>query len=112
MDKYSIILSIPFGFVAKLRSNYWRCKIVSNLFLQEEDELARREISAEEIKSRQAELAKVKALMFYQQMKQHRINKIKSKAYRSIRKKQKLRRSVKITEILFIHNRFIIFLIN
>lgn len=62
--------------------------------LQEENELERRETSLEEIKARHAELAKVKALMFYQQIKQHRINKIKSKAYRSLRKKQKLRRNV------------------
>ena len=56
---------------------------------KEEDELGSRNFSIEEMKERQAELAKVKALMFYEQMKRHRLNKIKSKAYRRIRKRQK-----------------------
>jgi U3 small nucleolar RNA-associated protein 14 len=56
---------------------------------REEDELGSRNFSVEEMKERQAELAKVKALMFYEQMKRHRLNKIKSKAYRRIRKRQK-----------------------
>ena len=34
----------------------------------------------------------VKALMFYDQMKRHRLNKIKSKAYRTIRKRQRVRK--------------------
>ena len=58
---------------------------------RELDELGHRDVSMEEMKERQKELAKVKALLFYQQMKNHRINKIKSKAYRSIRKKAKQR---------------------
>lgn len=59
---------------------------------QKEVELLQaRNISLDEIKQRQADLAKVNALMFYEQMKRHRINKIKSKAYRSIRRKQKRR---------------------
>lgn len=56
---------------------------------REEDELGSRNFSIEEMRERQAELAKVKALMFYEQMKRHRLNKIKSKAYRRIRKRQK-----------------------
>ena len=56
---------------------------------REEDELGSRNFSIEEMKERQAELSKVKALMFYEQMKRHRLNKIKSKAYRRIRKRQK-----------------------
>jgi U3 small nucleolar RNA-associated protein 14 len=56
---------------------------------REEDELGSRNFSVEELKERQAELSKVKALMFYEQMKRHRLNKIKSKAYRRIRKRQK-----------------------
>ena len=56
---------------------------------REEDELGSRNFSEEEMKERQAELSKVKALMFYEQMKRHRLNKIKSKAYRRIRKRQK-----------------------
>ncbi len=57
----------------------------------ESDELGSRNISPEEVRERQAELAKVKALMFYEQMKRHRLNKIKSKAYRSIHKRQRNR---------------------
>jgi U3 small nucleolar RNA-associated protein 14 len=48
-------------------------------------------LTQEEIASRQAELSKAKSLLFYEQMKRHRINKIKSKAYRRIRKKQRER---------------------
>lgn len=33
----------------------------------------------EEVKERQAELSKMRALMFYQERKQHHMNKIKSK---------------------------------
>lgn len=43
----------------------------------------------EEIAARHAELAKVRALLFYEQMKRHRMNKIKSKAYRAIKRKQR-----------------------
>ena len=58
---------------------------------KEEDELQSRSISLQEMRERQAELAKVKALMFYKQMKRHRLNKIKSKAYRKIQKRKKFR---------------------
>ena len=40
----------------------------------------------------QAELAKTKALLFYEQMKRHRINKIKSKSFHRIKKRQRMRR--------------------
>lgn len=55
----------------------------------EEDELSAREFDPEEIKRRQAELAKVKALLFYEQLKRNRINKIKSKTYHRILKRKK-----------------------
>lgn len=58
---------------------------------REEELLRARDLSAEEMAQRQGELSKVRALLFYEQMKRHRINKIKSKAYRRIRKKQKER---------------------
>jgi U3 small nucleolar RNA-associated protein 14 len=57
----------------------------------EEDELSAREFDPEEIKRRQAELAKVKALLFYEQLKRNRINKIKSKTYHRILKRKKQR---------------------
>jgi len=46
------------------------------------------------------ELAKMRALLFYEQMKRHRANKIKSKAYHRIRKKQRLRQGEKEKELL------------
>ena len=58
----------------------------------EADELAARDLNPEEIKLRQAELGKVKSLLFYEQLKQHRVNKIKSKAYHRIKKRQKTRK--------------------
>ena len=44
-----------------------------------------------ELRQRHAELAKTRALLFYEQMKRHRINKIKSKAYHRIKKRQRVR---------------------
>lgn len=37
----------------------------------------------EEVRERQAELSKMRALMFYQERKQHHMNKIKSKVLES-----------------------------
>lgn len=51
--------------------------------------------SLKEVKEKQAELAKVKALMFYEQLKRHRLNKIKSKAYHKIRNRQKKKRAAR-----------------
>ena len=59
---------------------------------REEEALNARETTEEELRQRQAELSKVRALMFYEQLKRHRINKIKSKLYRKIRKRQQQRR--------------------
>jgi hypothetical protein len=47
---------------------------------QETEELGSRGVSGEEVAARQAELAKMRALMFYEQMKRHRANKIKSES--------------------------------
>lgn len=48
-----------------------------------------RSLSAEELKQRQQDLAKINTLLFYEQIKRHRINKIKSKAFRkSLRRKR------------------------
>lgn len=66
----------------------------------EEDELKARGLTMEEIQAKQAELAKVKARMFYDQMKRHRINKIKSKAFHRIKKRQKEKQKAKELEIL------------
>lgn len=57
----------------------------------DEDDLGSNRISMEEYKKRHGELAKLRALMFYEEQKRHRINKIKSKKYRKIRKRQRER---------------------
>ena len=52
------------------------------------DDLGSNRITLAEYKKRHGELAKLRALMFYEEQKRHRINKIKSKKYRKIRKRQ------------------------
>ena len=56
-----------------------------------DDDLGSNVITAAEYKRRHGELAKLRALMFYEEQKRHRINKIKSKKYRKIRKRQRER---------------------
>ncbi len=58
-----------------------------------EDDLGTNTITMEEYKKRHGQLAKMRALMFYHEQKRHHMNKIKSKKYRKIRKKQKERRN-------------------
>lgn len=53
-----------------------------------DDDLGSNRITMEEYKKRHGELAKLRALMFYEEQKRHRINKIKSKKYRKIRKRR------------------------
>ena len=55
------------------------------------DDLDSNELTLEEYKKRRSQLAKMRALMFYHEQKRHHINKIKSKKYRRIRKKQRER---------------------
>jgi len=55
------------------------------------DELESNELTLEEYQQRRGQLAKMRALMFYHEQKRHHINKIKSKKYRRIRKKQRER---------------------
>ena len=56
-----------------------------------DDDLGTNTITIEEYKKRHGQLAKMRALMFYHEQKRHHMNKIKSKKYRKIRKKQKER---------------------
>ena len=58
----------------------------------ENDDLGRNQLSPEEYRRRRSELAKARALLFYEEVKNHHINKIKSKKYRRIRKRQRTRR--------------------
>ena len=76
--------------------------LLSNGSNGNEKEIEQRELdllvgktSLKEVKEKQAELAKVKALMFYEQLKRHRLNKIKSKAYHKIRNRQKKKRATR-----------------
>jgi U3 small nucleolar RNA-associated protein 14 len=66
---------------------------------KEEDDLGHRTTDINELRQKQADLAKVKALLFYDQMKRHRLNKIKSKAYHRIKKRQRMRNAEKDNEI-------------
>lgn len=54
----------------------------------EREELERKQVSVQEVQQRQKELAKLRALMFYEEQKQKRIKKIKSKLYHKIRNAQ------------------------
>ncbi|KAE9039976.1 hypothetical protein PR001_g7281 [Phytophthora rubi] len=54
----------------------------------EEEELARKRVSTEEVAARQKELAKLRSLLFYEEQKQRRVKKIKSKLYHKIRNAQ------------------------
>lgn len=56
-----------------------------------QDDLGANQITMEDYKKRRGQLAKMRALMFYHEQKRHKINKIKSKKYRRIRKKQRER---------------------
>lgn len=61
----------------------------------EEDELLHsKELTHEELKQKQKELSKIKSLLFFEQMKRHRINKIKSKTFHRILKKKKLKKKM------------------
>lgn len=61
----------------------------ANLAEREKEELQAKAFTLEEVKERQSELSKMRALMFYQERKQHHMNKIKSKVYRKIKKRQR-----------------------
>jgi U3 small nucleolar RNA-associated protein 14 len=56
-----------------------------------QDDLGSAKMSMEEFQKRRGQLAKMRALLFYHEQKRHHINKIKSKKYRKIRKKQRER---------------------
>ena len=59
--------------------------------IQETEELALNKLDVEEIKAHRAELAKMRALLFYAEQKEKRAAKIKSKKYHRIKKKEKMR---------------------
>lgn len=66
---------------------------------KENRDLAINKLSVEEVKARNQELARMKSLMFYQEQKNKRINKIKSKKYHKIHKKAEERRKEKEREV-------------
>lgn len=65
---------------------------------EDDDDLGGVTMTLQEFKKRQGELAKYRALMFYEEIKMHHINKIKSKRYRKIRKKQRTNQAQKDIE--------------
>ena len=68
----------------------------------EDSELKGRELTEEEMERRRAELAKLKSLLFHHELKQRRINKIKSKTYRRLRKKLKEKSQLTPEELLIL----------
>lgn len=67
---------------------------------KESRNLEMNKLSVEDVKARNEELARMKTLLFYQEQKNKRINKIKSKKYHKIRKRAEERREEKMREIL------------
>ena len=67
---------------------------------KESRDLEMNKLSVEDVKARNEELARMKTLLFYQEQKNKRINKIKSKKYHKIRKRAEERREEKMREIL------------
>lgn len=65
----------------------------------EERTLAQRNYTDEEVARRQDNLAKMKALLFHQELKARRMNKIKSKSYRRLRKKMREKGQLSLDEL-------------
>lgn len=63
--------------------------------LTEAEERALRAMSIEEAKAKHRELRRQRALLSYQEAKLNRQNKIKSRSYRKIKKKEKLKKTMK-----------------
>jgi len=53
-----------------------------------DDDLGEAEMTLDDLKKRRGELSKLRSLLFYEEQKRNKINKIKSKMYRKIRKRQ------------------------
>ena len=66
----------------------------------EVDELKANKYTKEEIRERQKELAKLRALMFYEEQKAKRVKKIKSKMYRKLKKRREHREEEKAKQRL------------
>jgi len=58
---------------------------------QQQDDLGNSKLTVEQLQERRGQLAKMRALLFYHEQKRHHMNKIKSKQYRRIRKRQRQR---------------------
>lgn len=70
-----------------------------DLLRSESTELAASNLTSEEILKRNESLAKMKALLFYQEQKMARINRIKSKTYRRLKKKQREKGQLSLEEM-------------
>lgn len=68
-----------------------------NDILNEEKEMLKK-LNPDEAKRRQSELAKFKNLMFYKELKNKRVSKIKSRLFHKIKKKRELRQQQRLTE--------------
>lgn len=68
---------------------------------KENEDLELNKVSVEEVRARNQELARMKSLLFYQEQKNRRINKIKSKKYHKIHKKAEAKRREQEREVVF-----------
>ena len=66
-------------------------KEAARRWCRRKDDVGANYVSKDEYKKGRGELSKMRALLFYQKQKRHHRNKIKSKKYRTIRKKKRLR---------------------
>ena len=64
--------------------------------LQQTEQLAMNHLSVEEVATRRAELRKMRELMFRAEVKAKRVSKIKSKTYRRIKKKERVKLAKKV----------------
>ena len=103
VDKFSPMTSFEKSINDILHSN--QVDDETKILEREEQMLQEKELTVDEIKARNAELAKMRALLFYQQIKKRRMNKIKSKTYRRMKKKERERNAEKERELLRIHNK-------
>lgn len=84
-DKFSAQTSMEKQVEALLKAGDLSDRAIAQ---DEQEELVRNKVSEVEVKQRQNELAKMRALMFYEEQKQRRVKKIKSKLYHKIRNNQ------------------------
>jgi U3 small nucleolar RNA-associated protein 14 len=88
------------SFEAKISGILKESNMVSEKQIQEAEQLATNKLSIEDVQRRTAELRMARELMYREEAKAKRIKKIKSKSYRRIRKKERVRQEEAIRDAL------------